>query len=165
MKLFPTKKFEIELAEPLESALEKLRNETEPSTSLASEWTKKTFTGQVTESGFKLISSAVGHGPFCILDASFEGQKGTFTAYIHPVFKGLVAVLLFFPILGIVFVTVMNGFGDLDEHLNLLILLPIMFILLRFGYVQLLFWYTKRGVINRLFYTIEIKELFELQED
>ncbi len=67
MKVFPSKDYKFELYIDAEKPIEQLKRETDSSINLVSYHTNKAFIGQVEFPHFKIISSAIGRGAFCVM--------------------------------------------------------------------------------------------------
>ena len=65
-----------ELRSDYSISMENLKSNTDITDSLTSDWTNKAFRGQVTENGFKIISSEIGRGAICVLNGKFDGKNG-----------------------------------------------------------------------------------------
>src|SRR5690606_2208846 len=100
MKIFPTNKYEFEMTKESSDALSELEKNTMITDSLVSEWTKKTFIGQVNDNGFKIISSKPGRGAFCVLNGKLESKHGTLEITIHKAFRVMLSLIFLFPIIG-----------------------------------------------------------------
>ena len=97
MKLFPTKSFTAELRENYTTAIAELKQNTDITNFLVSDWTQKELRGQVHEKGFKVISSEIGRGAVCVLIGEFESNKGKIEIRIHNAFKVMFSMLLLYP--------------------------------------------------------------------
>lgn len=76
MKIFPGKKLEFKLTDNYDETLNRLEPETEKSKNLTSQYTHKSFRGTLNGNHFKLISSAIGKGAFCVMTGTIETNKG-----------------------------------------------------------------------------------------
>ena len=96
IRVFPSKTFTARLVSNDPSAWTRLRENTELRDSLISVRTNKTFVGQVSTGYFKLISSRIGRGAFCMLEGRFAAPDGTGTIHIevHKAFRILMIAWL-----------------------------------------------------------------------
>ena len=67
--------------------LNKLRQNTKLTDSLTSEYTDKEFIGQISDYGFKVISSEIGRGAVCVFIGELQDSFGTLEIRIHKAFK------------------------------------------------------------------------------
>ena len=95
MKIFPTNNYQFELKKESSVALSELEKNTMITDSLVSEWTKKTFIGQVNSNGFKIISSKPGRGAFCVLEGKIESYNGTLEIRIHKAFRVMLSLIFY----------------------------------------------------------------------
>ncbi|GGH25048.1 hypothetical protein GCM10007423_08970 [Dyadobacter endophyticus] len=76
MKLFPTKRLEFRLIDTHEDTLNTLARRTGKSENLTSQNTEKSFRGVLEGNQFKLISSAIGRGAFCVVTGAIDADRG-----------------------------------------------------------------------------------------
>lgn len=156
MKLFPTKYFTAELRSDYSISMQNLKSNTDITDSLTSDWTKKEFRGQVSENGFKLISSEIGRGAICVLIGKFEGKSGKIEVRIHNAFKVLFSILLLMPIIGIV-ITLLTK--QIEKPFGLILPLIIGIVFVRFIFIELSFRFISNTGINKLIEILTIKQL------
>lgn len=92
MNIFPSKSFNIELAEDINTSLEKLNKRTKISSSLISSYTDKTFIGKINSNNFKLITSEIGKGAFCVFNGSITNNQIKVIATVNTPFKILISI-------------------------------------------------------------------------
>lgn len=147
MKIFPTRELEFILNDDPATTLKRLKRRTDHSTYLASEWTEKSFRGIINGYDFKLISSSVGKGAFCVLTGSLSSKQGRVQVKIHNVFKGLLSVFMMAPLIAVSIGLIL----DLQEFalVPFLITLGQVFFI-RYVFIELLFRWLSRQSLNRL---------------
>jgi len=101
MKIFPTKEISFRLIDSQDETLDRLKRRTEHSENLTSQYTDKSFRGKINGTGFKIISSAIGSGAFCVLTGEIASDQGNVRVEIHKVFRVLLSLFLMFPIIGL----------------------------------------------------------------
>ena len=161
MKLFPAKKYTVELLHNSSQALTALKQHTKLADTLVSSWTHKAFIGQVDENGFKIISSAVGRGAVCVFIGAFQGKKGTIALSIHPAFKVLFTLLMTLPFVGFGLLMWQSGF---ENFMGSLLLMITHLLFIRFILIELGFRFIARTGLNKLHKTIGIKKLEEVKK-
>jgi len=108
MNLFPTREFKFKLNSSQKETIERLERRTEYSKYLTSNWTKKSFRGQISDNEFKIISSTVGKGAFCVLTGEINTELGSVTITINKAFKIMLSILLIFPIIAMCLIVTFN---------------------------------------------------------
>jgi hypothetical protein len=133
MNIFPTKEQEFKLIDTQEETLDRLNRRTEKSENLTSANTDKSFRGIINGNEFKIISSVIGKGAFCVMTGKINSKNGHVKIEIHKVFKVLLSIILCFPIIGIFI---------------LVIIAQILFI--RYVFIGMAFKFLSRESLNRL---------------
>ena len=152
MKLFPSKKFTVQLRDDRATTLNELRRNTQVTGTLVSLYTDKEFIGQVNDSGFKIISSDTGRGAVCVFIGEFQDSLGTLEIRIHKAFKIIFAVLMISPLIGL------GIAGLLDGIVTAMIPLTIIgVVLVRFVLVELSFRFISKTGLNKLEKIIGLK--------
>ena len=147
MKIFPTIELKFKLYNTQEETLSRLNRRTEKSEILISSRTNKSFRGIINENEFKIISSAIGKGAFCVMNGVIESDSGKVKVEIHKVFRILLSLFLLFPIIGLVVITV----NETKEFSPILILLTIgQILIIRYIFIGLAFKFLSRESLNRL---------------
>lgn len=95
MKIFPTKELKFKLIDDQAETLNRLNRRTEKSENLTSQITDKSFRGIINRNEFKIISSAIGKGAFCVMTGTIESDKGNVKVEIHKVFRILLSVFYY----------------------------------------------------------------------
>lgn len=152
-KIFPDQEREFWLLGEHSESLNRLERRTEPSDLLTSKPSEKTFRGRVSGNQFKLISSAIGYGAFCVMTGKLDTNKGYIKIEIHRAFKVLLSILLFLPIIALlIFLFEQEKFS---ATLILLIVLQVMFI--RFCLIEFAFRYISKESLNRFRDVLDIE--------
>ena len=102
MNIFPTKQLEFKLIDDQAETLNRLERRTEKSKNLTSQYTDKSFRGIINGNEFKIISSTIGKGAFCVMSGKVNSENGHVKVEIHKVFKILLSIFLCFPIISII---------------------------------------------------------------
>ncbi|MEK6152520.1 hypothetical protein WIW50_04645 [Flavobacteriaceae bacterium 3-367] len=147
MKIFPTKELRFKLINGQAETLNRLNRRTERSKNLTSQNTDKSFRGIITGNEFKLISSVIGKGAFCVMTGEIESDKGNVKVEIHKAFRVLLSIFLLFPIIGIT-VLVMTEAKDFSPTLILVAIGQILII--RYAFIGLAFRSFSKQSLNRL---------------
>ena len=135
-KVFPIKKYEFKIRKESNNVLIDLKKETEITDSLVTVFTKKKFIGQVSDSNFKLITSVIGKGAFCVFNGEIKGNKGRLNVQIHKAFRILISIWLLLPAFGILSSIAKIG---LVNSIGLIAIIIIALLILRFVIIEMLF--------------------------
>jgi ABC-type multidrug transport system fused ATPase/permease subunit len=136
MKLWPTKERHFHFADSKAHTLERLKRRTEYSEWLTSNHTEKSFRGVIEDNHFKLITSEIGFGAFCVMEGTINETTGTIKVTIHNVFKGFLSLFMLFPIAGFIMVT----FFDKQEFSWIMLLVVLLqIVIIRFAIIELVF--------------------------
>ena len=138
MKIFPTKKYEFNLIGKKEETLERLKRRTEKSKYLTSQWTDKTFRGKIFGNEFRIISSTIGKGAFCVLSGRIDSENGIVNVEINKAFKVLLGILYLFPIVGIILTIKLGG-----EKFELLMILSVIGQILMIRFIGVWFFFKR----------------------
>jgi hypothetical protein len=134
MTLFPSRSFTVEFRDDRATTLKALRQNTKLTDRLVSDYTDKEFIGQVSDCGFKIISSEVGRGAVWVFIGDLQDSLGTLEIRIHNAFKVIFSILMLMPIVGFGIV------GLIDQVVIAMIPLMIMgIVFVRFVYVEISF--------------------------
>ena len=160
-KVFPIKNYEFEISKESKNVLIDLKKETEISDSLVTVITKKKFIGQVDvdDSNFKLITSVIGKGAFCVFNGKLNGKRGTLNVQIHIAFRILISIWLLLIAFGILSSIVKIG---LAKSIGLIAMIIIALLILRFAIIELLFNSVANNGIEKLKNAIGIIEIKEM---
>jgi hypothetical protein len=153
MKLFPHKNILVELQHDKRTTLNELTRHTKLTETLVSSYTDKEFIGQVSDRGFKIISSEIGRGAVCVFVGDFQDSRGTIEIRIHNVFKILFLILMLMPVIGFGLAVWTIGFEDSIGS----ILPMIAYILLVRLLVELAFRFISKTGLNKLLRITGIK--------
>jgi hypothetical protein len=136
MKLWPKKERCFRLVASKAHTLERLKRRTEYSEWLTSNHTDTSFRGVIEENHFKLITSEIGFGAFCVMEGTIDETTGTIKVTIHKVFKGFLSFFMLFPIAGLIMVT----FFDRQEFSWIMLLVVLLqIVVIRFVIIELVF--------------------------
>lgn len=147
MKIFPVKELRFKLIDDQNKSLDRLNRRTERSERLTSRITDKTFLGLIKENEFKLITSSVGRGAFCVMTGIVEPENGKVKVEIHKVFQVLLSFILCFPILGMLVLIVTRAIA----FSPILILVVIgQILMIRYLFIGLAFSFLSKESLSRL---------------
>ncbi|WP_046756065.1 hypothetical protein [Kordia jejudonensis] len=147
MKIFPTIEKEFKLIDDQAETLNRLHRRTEKSKNLTSQYTDKSFRGMINENEFKIISSAIGKGAFCVMTGKINADSGNVKVEIHKVFRILLSVFMCFPVIGMIAMILTKP----QEFSSILILVMIVQILMiRYIFIGLAFKFLSKDSLNRL---------------
>jgi hypothetical protein len=147
MKIFPTSSYTFKIIGEETETLERLRRRTELSESLTSQITDKSFRGIIKDNTFRVISSEIGKGAFCVLTGEINKQNGQVNVEINKAFKILLSVLLCFPFIGLI----AQIFSNKEEFLIIFILVAILqLLMIRYVFIELGFRRLSKISLNRL---------------
>ena len=147
MNIFPTKKQKFKLIGEQTETLNRLNRRTEKSENLTSQYTDKSFRGTITGNEFKIISSVIGKGAFCVMTGKINSANGYVKVEIHKVFRILLSIILCFPVIGIV-IAILTGTEEFSPIFILVAILQILMI--RFVFIGLAFKFLSKASLNRL---------------
>ena len=147
MKIFPTKELKFKLIDDQAETLNRLNRRTEKSKNLTSSYTDKSFRGIIKGNKFKIISSVIGKGAFCVMTGTVESDRGNVKVEIHKVFRILLSIILCFPIIGIL-IAILTG----QEEPNPIFILVVIgqILIIRYAFIGLAFKFLSRQSLNRL---------------
>ena len=147
MKLFPTLQRQFKLINDSGETLNRLNRRTDRSEKLISGYTDKSFRGIINGNEFKIISSVVGIGAFCVMSGVIELKKGNVKVEIHKVFRVLLSIILLFPLVGFVAMTTIK----LEVISSIFILVTIgQILMIRYLFVGTLFRVLAKLSLNKL---------------
>ena len=154
MKLFPNKNYTIELRDDRKVTLDKLRRITELKDNIVSSHTDKEFIGQISDSGFKIISSEIGRGSICVFIGELQDSFGNLEIRLHTAFKVMFSILMLTPIIGFGIVLFNSG---IEKSIAILFPLIIGLLFIRFVFIELSFKFISKTGINKLYRLVGIK--------
>jgi hypothetical protein len=97
MNIFPKSDYTFKIIGVETETLERLKRRTEQSESLTSKITDKSFRGIIKDNTFKLISSEIGKGAFCVLTGEIDNKDGQVEVKINKAFRILLSVFIMLP--------------------------------------------------------------------
>lgn len=124
-----------------------MNRRTEKSENLTSRFTEKSFRGIVNGTDFKVISSVIGKGAFCVMTGKINSDSGVVKVEIHKVFKILLGVFMFLPIFGLV---AMIWSKAQEFSPNLIVVMVGQILIIRFVFIGLAFKRISKDSLNRL---------------
>ncbi|MFH6963595.1 hypothetical protein ACHRVK_14465 [Flavobacterium plurextorum] len=156
MKIFPTSNYSFKIiGEPVES-LERLKRRTQISESLSSKITDKSFLGIITNNSFRIISSEIGKGAFCVLNGEISNKNGTVKIEINKAFQILLSIILCLPIAGLIAQL-------LSQEPNLAVVLiaaaTAQILMIRFIFIELAFRRLSKRSLSRLSDVLDIESI------
>jgi hypothetical protein len=86
MNIFPIKKKDFKLIGNQPETISRLERRTKNSQRLTSQYTDKSFIGNVDGNKFKIISSSIGKGAFCVMKGEINSKNGHVKVEIHYFF-------------------------------------------------------------------------------
>lgn len=147
IKLLPYKELKFKLIDSQEETLNRLKRRTELSESLVSRYTDKSFCGRIYKNEFKLISSAIGKGAFCVLTGTINETTGNVKVEIHKTFKTLLSIILILPIIG----AIVTAFINPEElHPIMILVFFLQLLMIRFVFIGIAFRFLSKSSLNRL---------------
>lgn len=147
MKLFPTKELRFRLVNDQAETIDRLNRRTERSDSFISQFTDKSFRGLINGNKFKLISSAIGKGAFCVMTGQINSVDGSVKVEINKVFRILLTIILLFPLTAIILMAIM---GTTEFSPSLILVVIGQMLMIRFFLIGLLFYFLSKESLNRL---------------
>ncbi len=156
MKIFPESDYNFKITGSEIEAIERLKRRTEFSKSLTSQITDKSFRGIIEENTFRIISSEIGKGAFCVLEGKVDNQNGQLNISINKAFQILLSIILCFPIV-LLIADLISEKGRFSMMTLLTAIL--MFIFIRFLFIELAFRRFSKSSINRLSDILDIEHI------
>lgn len=146
-ELFPTTRRKFILYNSQEETVNRLKRRTEDSYILASKHTDKSFIGDINNNQFRIISSVIGTGAFCVLTGEINDTEGYVQVKVHIGFKILISI----PVLVLIILSLISpllGWEDTQMPDIRFLLLLVLFI--RYIYVGISFKVLSKQSLNRL---------------
>ncbi|WP_443937901.1 hypothetical protein [Pedobacter sp. MW01-1-1] len=156
MKIFPESDYNFKITGSETEAFERLKRRTEFSKSLTSQITDKSFRGIIKENTFRIISSEIGKGAFCVLEGKVDNQNGQLNISINKVFQILLSIILCFPI-ALLITDLIAQKGRFS--IMTLITVIIIFVSIRFIFIELAFRQLSKNSIKRLSDILDIESI------
>lgn len=146
MNIFPNKTIQFSLFSTQQDAIERLNRRTKKSNRLTSQFTDKSFIGTIENNTFRIISSAIGKGAFCVLTGEINEYKGRVNIEIHPAFRILSGILMIGPLI----VLIISLLSVDDPSLYLIPITLIQVAIIRFVFIELAFKSISKESLNKL---------------
>jgi ABC-type dipeptide/oligopeptide/nickel transport system permease subunit len=147
MNIFPIKEKAFKLIDDKAESMNRLSRRTETSENLTSQLTEKSFRGVINGNQFKLISSVIGTGAFCVMTGEINSEFGFVKVEIHKVFKILLSIFLLFPLIGIT-IAILTG----SEAFSPVFILVVIFqmLIIRYVFIGIAFKHLSNTSLSRL---------------
>ena len=156
MKIFPNSSYSFKIVGNKTETLDRLKRRTEISEKLISQKTDKSFIGIIKENTFRIISSEIGNGAFCVLTGEINNQNGQVDIEINKVFRMLLSVFLCFPFVGLI----MQILSEKLEFLAIFILVLIgQLLIIRFLFIEFAFKRFSKSSLNKLSDVLDIEHI------
>jgi hypothetical protein len=153
MKIFPTSHYTFKLYGDEKESIERLKRRTEPSESFGSQRTEKSFLGKIDGNSFKIISSEIGRGAFCVMSGKIENNVSFVNVEINKPFRVLLSIILCLPILGLGLSLLL---GNIEDVLIIPFVAIFQIIIIRFIAIELAFKFLSKKSLNRLSDVLDI---------
>lgn len=156
MNIFPKSDYTFKIIGEETETLERLKRRTELSESLTSNITDKSFRGIIKDNTFRIISSEIGKGAFCVLTGEIVNKDGQVEVEINKSFRILLTLLLCFPFIRVIAQTFSNkgGFSIIFIFVAILQLLMI-----RYIFIELAFRRFSKSSLNKLSDILDIEHI------
>ncbi|KFF19117.1 hypothetical protein [Flavobacterium hydatis] len=156
MKIFPTNNYTFKIVGEEAATLDRLKRRTELSESLYSKITDKSFLGIIKDNTFRIISSEIGKGAFCVLTGEIKNQNGLLNVEINKGFRILLSIIWCFPIIALI----VQALFVKEEFSVLFILVAILQIaIIRYMFIELAFRKFSKSSLNKLSDVLDISEI------
>ncbi|MTH14018.1 hypothetical protein [Flavobacterium sp. LC2016-01] len=153
MNIFPKSYYTFKIIGEETETLERLKRRTELSESLTSKITDKSFRGIIKDNSFRIISSEIGKGAFCVLTGEIVNKDGQVEVEINKAFRILLSILLCFPFIG--FITLF--FSNKQEFSIISILAVILqLLMIRYVFIELAFRRFSKSSLTKLSDVLDI---------
>jgi len=154
MNFFPTIHRTFILCDDYNTTITRLKRRTEYSEYLTSSHTDKSFRGVIENNSFKIISSKIGRGAFCVMKGSINEDQGEVNLEIHRVFKILISIVLALLVIGNIVASFIMP--DKFSVFNILMAL-LMVVFIRFFFVGFAFHFLSKSSLERLKDVLDIE--------
>lgn len=156
MNIFPNNDYTFKIIGAETETLERLKRRTELSESLTSQMTEKSFRGTIKDNTFRIISSEIGTGAFCVLTGEINNQNGQLNVEINKAFRILLSILLFLPFIGLIAQIVSNK----EEFSIIFVLVAILQVLMiRYVFIEFAFRRFSKSSLNKLSNVLDIEHI------
>lgn len=162
MNLFPVSNYTFKIIGEHSESLDRLKRRTESSESLASKITDKSFIGTINNNAFKIISSEIGKGAFCVLSGEIVDNNGGINVEINKTFKILLSFLICLSLAGLI----LQAISQDNKFLILFILIAILeCLMIRYIFIEFAFRILSKQSLNRLSDVLDIETLEKIKND
>lgn len=153
-ELFPTTERKFVLHDSQEDTIDRLKRRTEKSDVLASKNTDRSFIGSISNNKFKLISSVIGKGAFCVLTGEITDRSGYVQVKVHIAFKILISIL----VLALIILSLISPFlGWEDSQMPNMGILLLIILFMRYAFIGTLYKSVTTESLNRLKDVLDIE--------
>lgn len=153
MKIFPTKELRFKLLDTKAETIERLKRRTEFSEKMRSKLTEKSFIGTLEKNQFKIISSEIGKGAFCVMSGKIDTENSYVNVEINKIFRFVLSVFFTLPVLGIILEYTKHG-----SNLFILISVAVLqIVLIRYFVIGLVFSRMSKQSLNKLRDVLDIE--------
>lgn len=154
MNIFPTKEQKFKLINNQVETLERLNSRTDKSKNLTTQFTDKSFRGIINGNEFKIISSEMRKGAFCVMTGKIDAQSGNVKVQIHRAFRILISVFFCILIIGMTIL----AFTETKLLSPILIFQMIgLVLMIRYVFVGLVFKFLSKDSLNRFHDVLDIE--------
>ena len=156
MNIFPKSVYTFKIIGEETETLERLKRRTEASESLTSKITDRSFIGIIKENTFRIISSEIGKGAFCVLTGKIVNKDGQVEVEINKAFRILLSVFLCFPFVGLI----AQFFSNTEEFSLIFILVAILqLLMIRYVFIEFAFRRFSKSSLSKLSDVLDIDHL------
>ena len=155
MNIFPNNDYTFKISGEEKETLERLKRRTEQTESLTSKITDKSFRGIIKDNTFRIISSEIGTGAFCILTGEIKNKNGQVNVEINKAFRILLSILLCFPFIGLI----SQIFYNKEPVLLLVFVAILQFLMIRYFFIGLAFRRLSKLSLNKLCDVLDIEHI------
>ncbi len=153
MKLFPTIQLKFKLFNSKNDSIERLSRRTEYAEKMTSAFTDKSFRGVVKDDEFRIISSEIGKGAFCVMTGKIENETGYVKVEINSAFKKMLSFILALPLIGLIVNTIQKP----EDFIVLVLVMFGQLLIIRFLMIGLAFKFMSSRSLNKLRDTLDIE--------
>lgn len=154
MKIFPIQERKFSLHGDQKETIARLARRTDITETLSSSFTDKSFRGSIEGNRFKLITSLIGFGAFCVMTGEIHPADGQVKVEINKPFRILLSVFLCLPLLVLIPLTL----NEPEAFSPWYILIPIgQMVMIRYIFIGLVFWFLSRLSLNSLADVLDIE--------
>ncbi|MFV8358112.1 hypothetical protein ACNQGB_18255 [Flavobacterium sp. XS1P32] len=156
MNIFPKSTYTFKIIGEETETIERLKRRTELSESLTSSITDKSFRGIIKNNTFRIISSEIGKGAFCVLKGEIDNKDGKVEVEINKAFRILLTVLLCFPFIGLI----VQFFTNKEEFSIIFILVAILqLLMIRYVFIEFAFRRFSKSSLSKLSDVLDIDQI------